>query len=186
MKTLANDLRFLRGFLSHPLSIASPLPSGPRLAAAVAAHVGPIGSRSVLELGPGTGAVTQAILARGLAPERLVAIESEPDFVGLLKRRFPQSEIIAGDAFAFAQLLPEAHQSFDAIVSGLPIVGKTKAARRQLLTLAMTHLRPGGTFVQFSYAPWSPFPSEKDVRAQRAATVWSNLPPMHIWTYRRR
>jgi hypothetical protein len=104
MSQLANDWRFLRTFLAKPLRVASPVPSGPRLAEAIAAQVEP-NDDPILELGPGTGAVTEAILERGVTPSQLVAVESDPDFAQLLRQRFKQSKILDGDAFALQHVL---------------------------------------------------------------------------------
>lgn len=180
------ELPFLRAFLANPAKVASPVPSGPRLTAAVAAQVPLAGEGLVLELGPGSGAVTQAILERGIAPADLIAIEYDRDFCALLRRRFPASAILQGDAFGFRELLPGAR--FRAIVSGVPVVGLPASSHHALLHDAMAALLPGRPFIQFSYSMTPPLdvPPDMaaDMRVERAAIVWANLPPMHVWRYR--
>jgi len=173
--------RFFRGFLAHPLAIGAPVPSGRALAATIAAQI-PQGGR-VLELGAGTGAVTEALLARGVAPADLTAVEAQPSFASLLRQRFPQSRILEGNAFAFERLIAPGAR-FDAIVCGLPVIGRSIAERCTLLRMALAHLVPHGPFVQFSYAPWPPYPRLACVDVEHAATAWRNLPPMHIWVHR--
>lgn len=180
------ELPFLRAFLTNPAKVASPVPSGPRLAAAVAAEVPLDGAGLVLELGPGSGAVTQAILERGVAPADLIAIEYDRDFCTLLRRRFPHSAILEGDAYGFRRLLPDAR--FRAIVSGVPVVGLPQSSHHALLRDAVAALLPGRPFIQFTYSMTPPLAVPQDMAGQiaveRAAIVWANLPPMHVWRYR--
>lgn len=178
-------LTFLKGFLARPWKVASPVPSGRTLARRIAAQIDSDANGAVLELGPGTGAVTRAIRARGIAEDDLVLIESDRDFVGLLRERFPRARVIEGDAFAFAALLGPGARGFRAIVSGLPVLRESIAERQRFLESAVNALAPGKPFVQFSYSPRPPLPVSKDVEVRKAATVWENIWPMRIWTYRR-
>jgi phosphatidylethanolamine/phosphatidyl-N-methylethanolamine N-methyltransferase len=184
---VAADLPFLRRFLAHPLRIASPVPSGPALAAAIAAQIEPHARGRVLELGAGTGTVTRAIGDRGIPASDLVAIESDPDFIALLRQRFPQSRIVEGDAFDFAHLLRAEKMAgpFRAIVSGIPVLTQPIDTRRRFLRDAMTFLKPGAPFIQFSYGRKPPLPVLPEVSVRHAQTIWRNIPPMHIWVYQR-
>ncbi|HWD26374.1 MAG TPA: methyltransferase domain-containing protein [Rhizomicrobium sp.] len=175
---LTHDARFFRGFLAHPLAVGAVAPSSPDLAAAIAEEMPPRGR--VLELGAGTGAVTEALLARGLTT---TAIEYDPGFAAHLRTRYPSSEVLQGDAFTFDRLIAHGAR-FDGIVSGLPVVGRSTAQRASLLRLALSHLEPGAPFVQFSYAPWPPYPRLAHVSVSHAPTFWRNIPPMHIWVHR--
>jgi phosphatidylethanolamine/phosphatidyl-N-methylethanolamine N-methyltransferase len=187
MSQLANDWRFLRTFLTKPLHVASPVPSGRRLAEAIAAQV-EARDDPVLELGPGTGSVTEALLERGVTPSKLVAVESDPDFAHLLRARFNQSKILEGDAFALEQVLQGAgwNQLFAAIVCGVPVLTQPIHVRRNLLSTAMRWLTAGSPFVQFSYGSRPPIPPHDDIRVHHAEMVRQNLVPMHIWVYRSR
>lgn len=176
------ELPFWRAFLADPLRVASPVPSGPALARAIAAAVDPDAPGSVLELGPGSGAVTAALLARGVAPADLTAIEYAPDFCVHLRHRFPGLTVLEGDAFAFPALV--GRRRFKAIVSGLPVMAVAPPERQRLLHRVLDALLPGGVFVQFSYSPFSPFAAGPGVPVRRH-TVWANLPPMQVWQYRR-
>jgi phosphatidylethanolamine/phosphatidyl-N-methylethanolamine N-methyltransferase len=182
----SDEMRFLRSFLADPLRIASPIPSGRRLARTIAAQIDPRPGGIVLELGPGTGPVTQAILESGVAPCDLVAIESDAEFAAQLREDFAGVRIVEGDAFAFPVLLHAA--GLDAplrtIVSGVPVLSRSLAVRRRLLADAIAALRPGSPFVQFSYGADPPLPQIDNVEVRRAAIVWHNIPPMHVWVYR--
>jgi phosphatidylethanolamine/phosphatidyl-N-methylethanolamine N-methyltransferase len=176
------ELPFWRAFLANPLRVASPVPSGPALARAIAAAVEARTPGAVLELGAGSGAVTAALLARGIAPADLIAIEYAPDFCAHLRQRFAGLTVLQGDAFAFPALT--GNRRFKAIVSGLPVMARPPRARRPFLNRVLEALQPGGVFIQFSYSPLSPFPACRDVAVSRR-TVWANLPPMQVWRYRR-
>jgi phosphatidylethanolamine/phosphatidyl-N-methylethanolamine N-methyltransferase len=181
---VSNDIQFLREFLARPRQIASPIPSGRKLAQRIAEQIDPGAGGTVLELGPGTGAVTCAIRDRGISDFELIAIESDRRFVRLLRRQMPGVRIIEGDAFGFVRLLGDEANGLRGIVSGLPVLGRPRDARTQFLADAIAALKPGCPFIQFSYSPRPPIPPTAGVDVRRAAIVWLNLPPMHIWTYR--
>src|ERR1700709_233114 len=120
MLRLADEWLFLRSFLANPLRLASPIASSRRLAQAIAAQVEP-SNAPVLELGSGTGSVTEAILDRGVPPSPLVAVESDEDFAHVLRERFKESRIVEGNAFHLEGLLQRIgwEQAFGSIVSGI-------------------------------------------------------------------
>ena len=97
--TLNDSTLFLREWLANPQRTGAVAPSSPKLAAAMARWLPSDPESYVLELGPGTGAVTQALIERGLREERLVAIENNPKLARLLRQRFPRAHIITGDAW---------------------------------------------------------------------------------------
>ncbi|HXL99180.1 MAG TPA: rRNA adenine N-6-methyltransferase family protein [Rhizomicrobium sp.] len=183
--TTTNDWQFLRGFLARPLAVASPVPSGRALARTIAAQIAPTPGGLVLELGPGTGAVTRAILEQGVARADLVAIESDPQFADLLREQFTGVAVIQGDAFDFARLLRArgTGEPLRSIVSGVPVLSQPVEIRHRLLRDAVAALRPGGPFIQFSYGMRPPIPPVDGIAVRRAAIVWRNLPPMHVWVY---
>jgi phosphatidylethanolamine/phosphatidyl-N-methylethanolamine N-methyltransferase len=181
----AHDFAFFKGFLARPWRVASPVPSGRRLAAKIAEQIDLSPPGLVVELGPGTGAVTRAIRERGIAEQDLVLIETDPEFVRLLRGQFPRARVIAGDAFAFAELLGDSARGLGGIVSGLPVIGQPPETKRQFVQAAMDALAPGRPLVQFSYSWRPPLPALDDVAVRRAATVWENVWPMRIWVYRR-
>ena len=140
--SVSNELEFLREFLARPREIASPVPSGHWLAESVAAQIDPEPGGAVLELGPGTGAVTHAIRERGISDYELIAIESDRRFVRLLRRQMPRVRIIEGDAWAFVRLLGDEAHGLRSIVSGLPVIGQPLDSRMRLLRDATAALRP--------------------------------------------
>lgn len=186
MRTIpSSHLAFLKAFLARPLKVASPVPSGRKLAAKIAQQIDPKPGGLVLELGPGTGAVTRAIGARGIAEEDLVLIESDREFVRALGRAFPRARVIEGDAFAFPALLGKDACGLRTVISGLPVVSEPLARKRALLEAAIDALAPGRPLVQFSYSARPPLPVIEGLEVSRIATVWENIWPMRIWVYRR-
>jgi phosphatidylethanolamine/phosphatidyl-N-methylethanolamine N-methyltransferase len=183
---VADEVRFFRTWASRPLRTGAVAPSGRYLARAMAGAVDPDWDGVVVELGPGTGAVTGAILRRGVSPERLVAIEYDRDFAAHLRRRFPGVQVVQGDAFALSATL-EAHGvgSVAAIVSSLPLFNRPRAERRALIEQALRVLPPGQPLVQFSYGVVPPVPAVPG-RWSLSASDWilRNLPPARVWTYR--
>ena len=173
---------FLRGLINDPKGVSAPTPSSPALARAIAAEVDPARRGLVIELGPGTGVVTQALLDRGIEAQRLIAIEQEPGFVGLMRERFPLVAVCHGDALLFEDCIPR-DAKVAAIVSGLPLLNFPVSTRQSLVRRALRRQGRGGTFIQLSYG-WHPPVSPPAGIGVNGKTVWRNFPPAHVWTYR--
>jgi phosphatidylethanolamine/phosphatidyl-N-methylethanolamine N-methyltransferase len=173
--------RFLLRVLNNPRNIGAVAPSSAALARAMAAEI-PHGP--VLELGPGTGVVTQAILARGLAPSELTLVEYDKGFATLLRNRFPDVRVVRGDAFDLQRTLGVT-TPFGAIVSGLPLLNFPPESRANFLMQIFARLAPGAPFIQFSYGLRPSVPAPEGVTVKRAAFVAFNLPPARVWVYRK-
>ena len=186
---LEDEARFLRSWLERPLVTGAVTPSGKMLARTMAAYADPRVSGPVIELGPGTGPVTEALIRRGIDPDRLVLIEFNPDFCELLRRRFPGVTVVRGDAYRIRDTLGNLlKEPCAATISSLPLFTKPMEQRLELLQGAHDLMHPGAPFVQFTYAPAPPIPARCDIgsyTASRSAKVWLNLPPARVWVYRR-
>jgi phosphatidylethanolamine/phosphatidyl-N-methylethanolamine N-methyltransferase len=184
---LDDEVRFIRSWLERPLSTGAVTPSGRVLARAMARYVDPDISGPIVELGPGTGPVTEALIAEGIAQERLVLVEFNATFCQLLRARFPGATVVHGDAYGIRRLLGGLlQQPAAAFVSGLPLVTKPLQMRLQLLREALELLRPGAPFIQFTYAVMPPIPKKlAGVRAEASERIWKNMPPARVWIYRR-
>ncbi len=101
---LDDEVRFIRSWLEKPLAIGAVTPSGTVLARTMARYVDTRIPGPVIELGPGTGPVTEALVARGVHPTRLVLVEFNPDFCRLLRQRYPEATVVQGDAYALKRL----------------------------------------------------------------------------------
>ena len=184
---LDDEVRFIRSWLEKPLSTGAVTPSGRVLARTMARYVDANTGGPVVELGPGTGPVTEALIAEGIAPERLVLVEFNPTFCQLLRARFPSATVVLGDAYGLRRLLGGLlQQPAAAIVSGLPLFTKPVRMRLRLLRDALELLRPGAPFVQFTYAVVPPIPKRLvGVRAEASERIWKNMPPARVWVYRK-
>ena len=180
-----DEARFLRSWLERPLVMGAVTPSGKVLARTMAAFVDPRIPGPVVELGPGTGPVTDALIRRGVAQDRLVLVEYSPEFCRLLKRRFPKATIIQGDAYDLGETLSGIlDEPVAATVSSLPLFTKPMDERRSLLEGAQELMHPDAPFIQFTYAMVPPIPARSQAYRTRASNrVWRNLPPARVWVY---
>ena len=178
--------RFFRAWMDRPMQMGAIAPSGQALAAAVAGQIDETVDGLVIELGPGTGAVTDALIQHGITQERLVLIEFNDYFCDLMRERYPAARIIHGDAYHLARCLEGLGLPLaSAVVSGLPLYSKPVKERISLLREAFGYMERGAPFIQFTYAVTSPIPrSTPGVISNGSAPVWLNLPPARIWTYR--
>lgn len=183
---LDDEVKFLSSWLQNPLKTGAVSPSSPALAKAMAAEIDLEIPGSIVELGPGTGPVTEAILARGVKPERLITVEFNPGFCALVKKRFPGVNVVQGDGYALSETLGEiAGEPLAAIVSSLPLMTRPMPVRMKTLMGALKLLSPGAPFIQFTYAMTAPIPPRPTRYALAASPrIWLNLPPARVWVYR--
>ncbi|MES2602781.1 MAG: rRNA adenine N-6-methyltransferase family protein [Pseudomonadota bacterium] len=183
---LDDEVRFLRSWIEKPLHMGAVMPSSKALARTVARYVDPHSDGPVIELGPGTGAITDALIAHGVAEKRLVLVEFDPGFCALLHERYPQATVIQGDAYNLDLTLAELKEPAAAMVSGLPLVTKPMLVRLKLMRDAFLKMEAGAPFIQFTYSVAPPIPkSLPGIRTQASERVWMNLPPARVWVYRK-
>ena len=184
---LTDTTLFLREWLAHPQRIGSIVPSSPRLAAAMARWIPRNPESYVLELGPGTGPVTVALLKRGLREDRLIAIEFNPTLAATLQKKYPRAHIITGDAWHLDELLKKISvPSVGAVISSLPLLNFTAEQVVALAGKIRGVLEPQGRWVQFSYQI-----NKKRTRGGdkfnlvASQLVWLNLPPARVSVYQK-
>ena len=183
---------FFRQWLRDPRRMAAVAPSGPDLAAAMIAEL-PAGSRRVIELGGGTGAITRALLAHGILGRELLVLELNEELHTHLRARFPQVRIVLGDARDLADVATQAGYlddgRADAIVSGLGLLNMPAATQREILEAAFACLREDGRFLQFTYGPQSPVAdgvvASLGLHVRRGDFVLLNVPPATVYVYSR-
>lgn len=184
---LDDEVRFIRSWLDKPLAIGAVTPSGRFLARAMARQVDIDIPGPVVELGPGTGPITEALVDRGVDPSRLVLVEFNPVFCRLLRSRYPQATVVQGDAYNLKRLLENIlPQPAAAVVSGLPLLTKPIRTRVRLIN-DVFHLSPDASFIQFTYSMTTP-PIPKGlarVETEASDRIWLNFPPARVWVYRR-
>ncbi len=182
--SFADNLRFLRALIARPKKVGAIAPSSPALAQAIAAQIDPLAG-PVLEVGPGTGIITEAILARGVPPAHLTLIEYDEDFARHNAARFAGVHVIQGDAAQLEQTLAGRETVlFGAIVSGIPLLNFPAPWRQGYMEGLAARLAPGAPLIQFSYGTHAPVVPPPGHSVVRAAMVWANFPPARVWVYR--
>jgi phosphatidylethanolamine/phosphatidyl-N-methylethanolamine N-methyltransferase len=184
---LDDEVRFLRSWIEKPLHMGAVMPSGRVLARTMAQYVDINSSGPVVELGPGTGAITNALIEHGVDQKRLVLVEYNPGFCALLRDRYPHAKVVQGDAYKLRDSLWDVLSvPASAVVSGLPLVTKPMLTRLKLIRDAFLALAPGAPFVQFTYSVAPPIPkSLPGVSTEASERIWMNLPPARVWVYRK-
>uniref|UniRef100_UPI002FDB4750 class I SAM-dependent methyltransferase n=1 Tax=Ottowia beijingensis TaxID=1207057 RepID=UPI002FDB4750 len=176
---------FLRELVTQPGTVGAICASSPRLAARMAAWVDTAAPGVVVELGGGTGVITAALLARGVASERLVVIEQSAALAAHLRRRFPHIHVVHGVAAAGADWpcrgADGAPLPVQCIVSGLPLLSIPLPVRQRILQAGAQALAPGGRLLQFTYAMRGPSLWQgAGLVGQARERVLANLPPARI------
>jgi phosphatidylethanolamine/phosphatidyl-N-methylethanolamine N-methyltransferase len=179
-----NPLLFLRRWAANPLRMGSLVPSSPALCRHLVRLAWPAPGRAVLELGAGTGVVSAALLAAGLAPERLVAVEIDAEMAKHLRGRLPGVTVIEGDARALPQLVPERFRGrIGSVICGIPLVLLPPLRQHEFID-AIAAVAPGRGFLHYSYCIGSPLPARRHgLQASREAWTPLNFPPASVWRY---
>ena len=181
---------FLRAWAKDPLGIAAVAPSSPALAKLITAEITP-DMAPVIELGPGTGVFTKALLGRGLKQSDLVLIEYEADFANLLSARVPQATVLRGDAARMRKHRGVLNGELaGATISGLPILNMNARQQMMIMRGCFELIRPGGRFFQFTYSPVCPIRrpvlERLGLKARRLSSTLRNLPPAAVYEISRR
>lgn len=176
---------FIGAMLRDPVAVGAIWPSGPALARAMVRASDPDPAHVVVELGAGTGPITQAILARHAGP--FLALEPDAKLAARCRRRCPQAEVVEAFAADLPALLAErGHLVAHRILSGLPFAIWPADRQDEALDAVCAALDPHGSFVTFTYAhsPWLPAGRRLRATLERrfqavhvAPIVWANLPP---------
>src|SRR6202051_562770 len=150
---LDDEVRFLRSWIEKPLHMGAVMPSGRVLARTMAQYVDIKSEGPVVELGPGTGAITNALIEHGVDQKRLVLVEYNPGFCALLRDRYPLAKVVQGDAYALRDSLGDVlSMPASAVVSALPLVTKPMLTRLKLIRDAFVALAPRAPVVRFTYS----------------------------------
>jgi phosphatidylethanolamine/phosphatidyl-N-methylethanolamine N-methyltransferase len=177
-------VRFLRSWVASPLQVGAVAPSGGSLARLMTIEIS-ASTGQVLELGPGTGAFTRALLDRGVDENDLTLVEYEWDFASLLQRRFPKARVLRMDASRLADKMLFQDATVGAVVSGLPLLCFPPEIITAILSGAFNYCRPEGAFYQVTYGPRCPVPrailDALGLEARRIGWTVRNLPPATVY-----
>jgi len=176
---------YFRAWLANPLKFGAVAPSGPALASLITSEIAPEDG-PVIELGPGKGVFTQALLNRGVPESSLILVERRGDFAHMLNGRFPHAHVVSMDADEIHQLTRLfADRPAGAVVSGLPLLSMPIDKVQRILAGAFAQLRPDGAFYQFTYMPRCPVSRSAlrgiGLRAERIGGALLNIPPAAVY-----
>ena len=182
-----DELKFFKGWIDKPKAVGSIVPTSSITARKMASVVNPKSGLPVLEVGPGTGVITRAILALGVKPENLYAVEYSTDFVRHLRQLYPGVNVIEGDAFNLdATLGNKSGLKFDSVISGVPLLNFPVTQRIAYIESLLDRIPTGRPVVQLTYGPLSPIPPGRgDYTVEHFHFVIRNIPPTQLWIYRR-
>jgi phospholipid N-methyltransferase len=179
--------KFFFGWLRNPRRVGAVFPSSPSVGKLLVTGVRP-GAR-VIELGGGTGTVTQAILDAGVDSRDLLVLEKDPGFAKFLRRRFPDVNVVNADAVNLDQYAGELSGPIDFVISGLPLLLFSNEEKKRLLENVFKVLAPTGRFHQFSYVARCAVPAaqmrEVGARASLIGVAPFNVPPAFVYRVRR-
>jgi phosphatidylethanolamine/phosphatidyl-N-methylethanolamine N-methyltransferase len=175
---------FVRSLILNPRAMGALAPSSPKLSQLMASLVDPTNS-SVLEIGAGTGAVTRALLARNVRPDRLIIIERDPSLAAFLRHEFPGVRVRCGEAVHLSRILSdESIRRVDTVVSSLPLRNLPRVDRIKTVRAMVNALEHKGQLIQYTYFAGCPIPSNRlGLEAERLGRVWLNLPPASVWRF---
>lgn len=181
------EIRFFKTWIDKPKAMGAVLPTSNVTARRMASLINPNDGNTVLELGPGTGVITKAILERGVPAERVYSIEHTASFIPQLREDYPGVNFLHGDAFNLDAVLPDmGEEKFDAVISAVPLLNFPSGRRVQLLNDLFARLKPGRPVVQISYGPQSPIPPDWETYSVEPLDwVVRNIPPARLWVFRR-
>ncbi len=176
---------FWRRWISDPKGIGAVAPSSPGLTRRMAREVVLRAGEVVVELGPGTGTVTQALIKAGIPEDRLILVELDPEMHAFLVGKFPKALVLQGNAAELDEILPPRWRGrVSAVVSSLPLLSIPMDVRRRIADAVFQVLAPKGHLIQFTYSPFSPLRNAvPDLKSERTGFAAFNLPPATIWRY---
>jgi len=182
-------------FLRSPRTVGALAPSSQALARAVADELRRGSGRRVVELGPGTGALTAELMRRLKPEDRFLAVDIDPEFVRELQGRWPALEFVCGSAARLSQIAADhGMAAVDHVISGLPFSTLPAEVTRQVLDSVGRTLRPGGLFTTFQYAHAYHMSTSAAFRREMTATLGArparrlivrNVPPCFVLTWQR-
>ena len=187
---MSDLLLFFQQFLRHPKELSSIIPSSKSLGDMAISAAKLDQAKVVVELGAGTGGITEQILKAKPREARFLAIEINEDLVKAARKRCPGTDLILGDALHLdIYLSARGEESCDAIISAIPWAAMESEPQSKLLAAVYDNLKPGGRFVTLAFLVGLPFPASRRFREALehyfdktgvTPIVWRNLPPAVI------
>ena len=186
LKKTDENLLFIKSWVQNPKALGSIAPSSEALGKFISKQISIKPHEYVVEIGAGTGSLTQELLASGIPPEKLIVVELDEKLSAFLKKKLPaQVMIICGNAENLGALLPAFTQGLiPTIISGIPMMNLRKEEQVRIISSCFDVMNEGGTLLQFTYGPLSPLPAKLlGLTKKRVGHVLMNIPPATIWRY---
>ncbi len=175
---------FYKALFKKPRIVGAVAPSSRHLAKAIAEFVPIVDQSLIVELGPGTGVITKALLERKIPAQRIISIETFAEMAEELKQQFPSINVIQGDAMHLQQLLSEYSLPVSTIVSSIPMQALPDEVAHEIADQIDLVLGKQGRYIQYTYGPKkSPFHKFKEYHIVAQKRVWLNIPPARIDVY---
>lgn len=175
---------FYKALIKNPRAIGAIIPSSSHLAQAIANLVPADDKKMIVDLGAGTGVITQGLLDHGIPPQRIIAVETSQDLINKLKNRFPKVNVLHGDAAHLVNLLKKQNQPIGTVICGLPMLILPHEKIETILQQIDQVLSPGGLYIKYTYGSkdiWiNILNNYKKVTTKR---VWLNIPPARVVVY---
>jgi phospholipid N-methyltransferase len=146
-------IAFFKGFLKRPSVVGSVIPSSRFLERRIVKLMDVSSAKRIVELGPGTGGVTRAVLRKMNADAKLLAIEINPDFIPVLRQMGdPRLIVHEGDVRFLREVLDEhGLEGADAVFSGIPFSTMSRSLAQEILHAVSRSLSPGGCFIAYQF-----------------------------------
>lgn len=180
---------YIKKYFTHPLRVGSFVPTSHKTAEFLAKHIKK-NEKYIVELGGGTGSLTEGMLGAGIKPEKLICVEIDPNFCSFLRNKFSGLglKIICADAkYLKNELSDDVLKNISTIVSSVPLLTLSKKARMEFIASTLELLDKNGQLIQVSYSPFSPIPYKQfNITMQRYGTIFRNFPPINIFGYKKK
>jgi len=182
-------------FFSNPIRTGAICASSPELSRLITKDIGIERAKSVVELGPGTGAVTGFILESINPAASFFTIELNPDIIIALKKKFPKVKTYHDCASNLPSILrKEGLEKVDVVISGLPWAYFSDEVQEEILSSIVDNLPKGGVFSTFAYIQGTILPAglsfKKRLRkyfskVEKSQVIWMNIPPAFVYRCRK-
>lgn len=178
---------FLKKMMRNPRQIGAIFPSSQNLGEMMCRFIPVTADHKVIEIGAGTGSLTKTLIQCGISLENLIILELDADLCAHLRRKFPQIQVIQGNAVDLKSLLPASWiGDVGTVISGIPMINLSFTVQKQIVDACFNVARPGAQILQFTYGPMSPLPAQRlEIYAQRLGHVFFNMPPASLWRFTR-
>ena len=187
MKTISgyvyNTYLFLKSWFDSPTRMGALFPSFARTGRILASIIKDQANVNVVELGAGTGQVTDQIIAAGVNLDNFATIEFDTHFCNEVRNKHPGIRILNIDAATMEENLPKRFVgNTDYIISTLPLITLGEKKAKEVIEAVFKVLKPGGVYIQITFSPIKPkYMKKLGLRAKKICVAWINLPPTHIW-----